>query len=219
MKKLFTLLLSILIFSSIVTAQQGFVIDITGSFDNIDLPTATKTNIGTIPSNITASDFGPGGLLFAINSVTNEFYSIDTITGVSTVLGTNPPPTDQTWTGMAYEEATGIMYGYSYNIIDGVEGTLYTIDVSDGSYSIVGINYYLSRISAIAIDDNGQMYGLMRGDAFSRIVLISAGGGIASYLPTMNNSPSMGFGLGHGLDYNIENQTGGLVDFTRNSYF
>ncbi len=207
MKKLITLLFSILFINSIATAQHGFVIDIPGSLDRIELQSATKTNIGTTPSDITASDFGPGGVLFAINSITNEFYSIDTITGVATVLGTNAPPAGQTWTGMAYEENAGIMHGYSYNIDPGSDGTLYTIDVTDGSYTVIGVQNGLPRISAIAIDENGQLYGLMRGDAFSRIVLLSTIGGYTSYLDPINNSFSSGIGLGHGMDYNIETQT------------
>ena len=35
---------------------------------------------------------------------------------MSTVLGINPPPTDQTWTGMAYEEGTGIGEKFADNV-------------------------------------------------------------------------------------------------------
>lgn len=206
MKKSITLLFSILFMYSIAIGQHGFIIDLqTSALDKIDLTTATKTNVGTTQSNIVASDFGPGGLLYAIDSLTNGFYEIDTITGTATLLGTNAPPANHIWTGLAYDENTGIMYGFSFNDIAGSDGTLYTIDVSDGSYTVVGFQNGFARICAIAIDQTGQIYGLMRGTAFCRIVLISSIGGVSSVLSPMNES--FGAGMGYGMDYKTENQT------------
>lgn len=61
------------------TGQHAFIPEFQfGSFEKIDLITGVKINITTNHAKLVASDFGPGGVLFAINEWTNEFYTVDT---------------------------------------------------------------------------------------------------------------------------------------------
>ena len=204
MKKLLFLMLSIWIIPSVLLSQSAMTFGtVTGDFNNIDLSNANQTLIGVGQTQINASDFGSANVLYGINTSTNNFLEIDTLDGSSTVLGNNPPPSSHTWTGMAYDEDSGIMYGISAKGTASGTSSLHTIDVSDGSYTLVGSQSVANSISCIAIDDDGQMYG-MNISANAKIYLIDKTNGSVTLLGSTGQGAA---GMGHGMDYCSENQT------------
>ncbi len=215
MKKLITLLLCIWIISSIAIGQHAFIVEYpSGIFDKIDLTNAIKTNIGTTQSWLSASDFGPNNFLYAINANTNEFIKVDTTDGSTTLFGTNPPPTNHIWTGMAYDDATGVMYGVSSWGIAAGECSLHTIDVTNGSYTLVGTQTDASAIACIAIDDAGQMYGVQCA-ANGKVYLIDKADGSVTFLGLSGVGVA---GMGQGLDYCSENQTMYMTNYNSLSW-
>ena len=206
MKKLITLLYSICIISSMSTGQHAFIPEFQfGSFDKIDLLTAVKTNIGTTQSKFGASDFGPGGILYAIDEWYDGLYQVDTTDGSATLLGTISLPPDHIWTGMAYDEQAGIMYGMSYHdVYQDFYSSLYTIDVTGISCTLIGSQTVAPSIGCIAIDGIGDLYAMQLGNPAKLYKLDKATGGVISYQGPIGHHAA---GPAHGMDYCTENQT------------
>ncbi len=205
MKKLTTLLFSLTILFFAANAQHGFAFEYIGGgpMHTIDLSTGVKTLVGTTMNNFGAADFGPNEILYAINSGTEEFYQIDTTNGTTTLVGPIIPPVNHIWTGMAYDEVTGIMYGYSSYGIAAGECSLHIIDVTDGSYTLVGTQTTATSIGCIAIDGTGQMYG-MNLQAQAKIYSIDKTNNIVTLI---GNTGQGAAGMGHGMDYSNSDQT------------
>jgi PKD repeat protein len=174
-----------------------------GKFYRMDLEDAGKTLIDTTLSSFIAGDFGTDNVLYAIHSSDNGWYKIDTTDGTATLLGTNPPPANHIWTGLAYDDSTGIMYGVSANDASNGESTIYTIDESDGSYSIVGSQGTARAISCIAIDGDGQMYGLQL-SGVAKIYKINKSNGSVVELGPIGQGAA---GMGHAMDYDRKSET------------
>ncbi len=205
MKKLVSLFFSLIFFTTIVFGQTGFTIEYAGggSLHTIDLTNATKTIVGTTLNSFGAGDFGANDVLYAINSGTNQFYSIDTTDGTTSLIGAITPPANHMWTGMAYDESTNTMYGYSAWSIAAGEGSLHIIDVTDGSYTLVGTQTTATAIGCIAIDGTGQMYG-MNLQAAAKIYQIQKDNGTVTLIGDTGQGAA---GMGHGMDWSNSEQT------------
>lgn len=204
MKHLFTLISIILLSSISVVAQHGFGIEYAGGgqLHTIDLSNAGKTLVGTTMNSFGAADFGPNDVFYAINSGSNELYEIDTTNGNTTLIGAIAPPANHMWTGMAYDENSGLMYGYSAYAIAAGEGSLHVIDVTNATYSTVGTQTTATAIGCIAIDGSGQMYG-MNLQAMAMIYQINMNDG--SVTP-IGNTGQGAAGMGHGMDWSNSEQ-------------
>ncbi|NOY50878.1 MAG: T9SS type A sorting domain-containing protein [Chlorobi bacterium] len=181
-------------------------------FSRIRLSDASKTFIGPSIKNFTGGDFGTDNVLYAINSSTHGFYEIDTATGSSTLLGTNPPAIGgHLWMGLAYDVGEGVMYGLSSKGTNPGTSSIYTIDESDGSYTLIGTQNTANAMVCIAIDDNGQMYGLNVGAAGNAMMyLVDKTDGSVTELGTIGQP---GSGFGHAMDFDDATNTMYLSTF------
>jgi uncharacterized repeat protein (TIGR01451 family) len=125
-------------------------VDAPGSWSSVGAPGITSGYAG---------DFAMGdfGTLYVIDDATQQLYAVDTATGAGTLIGPSPSLAGQTWTGMSYDQTTGVMYG---SATDGATATLFTIDLNTGATTQVGtITGYPYTID-IAIGAGGQLYGV-----------------------------------------------------------
>jgi len=216
MKKNFTLLVSLLLITFGLSAQNGYIIEYLGGgpLYSIDLSNAQKTFVGNTMNNYGAGDIGADGMLYAINSGTNMLYKIDVTDGSSTLIGSIPPPEDHVWTGMAYDETNNIMYGYSGLATSSGEGSLHIIDITNGSYTLVGTQTTAVAIGCIGITDDGQMYGMnLIGGA--KIYEIDTDNGAVSLVGPIGQ---LGAGMGHGMDYCSANQTMYITTYNSDTF-
>lgn len=174
-----------------------------GAFFRMDLSDADKTLIDTTLSGFIAGDFGTDNVLYAIHNSDNGWYKIDTTDGSATLLGINVPPANHIWTGLAYDDSTGIMYGVSANDASNGESSIYTIDESDGSYTLIGSQGIAKAIACIAIDGNGQMYGLQL-SGVAKIYKIDKTNGSVIELGPIGQGAA---GMGHAMDYDLKSET------------
>ncbi|NUM46312.1 MAG: hypothetical protein HUU38_16535, partial [Anaerolineales bacterium] len=125
-------------------------------FPDVDVPGAMNP-IGSVPQFHPAGDFlnGDFSTLYALDYDTNEFVAIDTATGARTVIGTTAP--NGNWSGMS-GATDGTLYAASSNC--GVSSTLYTVDPSDGTLTTVGEIGSGTCIIDIAINADGEMFGV-----------------------------------------------------------
>ena len=126
---------------------------------DLGLPEALNS-ITPIADFIWAGDFGVDlTFAYAVNSATNEFIRINKTTGVISVIGPCLPtqnPPSETFTGMAIDPTTGVVYLSSTDI---VTSWLYTVNTSTGTPSLVAAITNSPGMIAIAINNSGQMYG------------------------------------------------------------
>jgi hypothetical protein len=105
-----------------------------------------------------AGDFvgGDFGQVYVLDYNLNELHTLDTATGEDTTIGAAIPLAGHVWTG-ATGAADGTLYASS---TDDAISHLYTVNISTGATASVGqiTNAYV--IVDIAINANGQMYGV-----------------------------------------------------------
>ncbi len=95
--------------------------------------------------------------LYALRGADNELVSIDTTTGAITSIGfTLPPPGAELWSGMSWDPITGDMY---VNSATNPGSTLFTINLTDATTTLVGTMTTTDLIIDIAFDINGNLYG------------------------------------------------------------
>ena len=132
------------------------------NYVQFDLTTPAVLNtISSFTDYVWAGDFGFDlTFAYAVNSVTNKFIKINKTTGAVTVIGPCVPtqdPINEAFTGMAIDPTTGIIYLSSSNYSS--SSWLYMVNPSTGTPSLVGVITNSPITIAIAINNNGQMYG------------------------------------------------------------
>ncbi len=125
-------------------------------FPDADAPGSWAV-IAPVPQFHPAGDFlnGDFSTLYALDYDTNQFVTINTTTGARTVIGTALGTGN--WTGM-----TGAVDGTLYvsSSVCGTSSTLYTIDPATAQLTLVGQIGAGTCIIDIAINAEGQMYGV-----------------------------------------------------------
>jgi hypothetical protein len=125
-------------------------------FPDVDVPGSWNV-IAPVPQFHPAADFlnGDFSKLYALDYDTNQFVTIDTTTGARTVIGTTSP--NGNWSGM-----TGATDGTLYvaSSVCGTSSTLYTIDPGTGVLTQIGPIGAGTCIIDIAINAQGEMYGV-----------------------------------------------------------
>ncbi len=147
--------------SPLADAAPAFAIDLlTGNLGTFmsDAP-GVWTDIGAVGlGGPFAGDFlgGDFSQMYVLDYDTNGFYVVDTATGAATEIGTSTPQSGQVWTGM-----TGFVDGTLYAAsTDGGQSYLYTVDPATGATTVVGEITNAPVIIDIAINADGEMYGV-----------------------------------------------------------
>jgi len=94
--------------------------------------------------------------MYVIDYSLNELHSLDTTTGSDTTIGVCNPISGQVWTG-ATGTADGTLYASS---TDDLSSYLYTVDITTGTATVVGQITNAPVIIDIAINADGEMYGV-----------------------------------------------------------
>ncbi|MGH2543977.1 MAG: hypothetical protein ACRDIB_14340, partial [Ardenticatenaceae bacterium] len=131
----------------------------------LEEPGTLNTISGTNPLDYwVAGDFlnGDFSTLYAVDLVNGKFSRFDTTSGAETVIATVPPGGDlHTWHGMAYDPTDGTLYASSSNCFS--SATLYTLDPETGAADEIGSTTDATCITGIAVNPQGDMYGLDMG--------------------------------------------------------
>jgi hypothetical protein len=122
---------------------------------NLSVPEVLNT-ISPALDFIWAGDFASGdnSFAYAVNEL-NVFMQIDTTTGTQTVLGTLSPFGAEIFTGMAVDPTDGKMYLSSTDVSS---SSLFELDVQAVTATRIG-SIGMPGTIAIAVDDQGDMYG------------------------------------------------------------
>ncbi len=169
-------------------APIGYTVegDSTGQLYSIDLATGNLVAIGTGVgfTDVEGLAWDPfTNTLFGFDDSTAELISIDITTGVGTVVGSSAPAAGRA--GMSIDPTTGVAY------IGNDDDELYTVDLSTGAATLVSdasIAY-----SALAFDENGQLFGMDDGGRlFSIVKSTGAFSLIGDAFPGQSNNFEMG---------------------------
>ncbi len=120
---------------------------------------ASQTVLAPTTRSLFAGDFANNDFsrLLVIDNATNEYLSIDTATGVETLLGSSIPIADHLWSGMTWDPTTGILYAHATSC---AESSLYTIDIATGAATLIGFVSNAGCLIDIAMSPGGQLYGV-----------------------------------------------------------
>ncbi len=109
-----------------------------------------------ITQQLFAGDYDDNDVLYGLNFTNNQLISIDSSTGVSTVIG---PLTNllaaHTVTGLSFNPVNGIMYASS---TDGVITQIYTVDLTSGALTLVGSGTGNTLGIWLEIDNDGNAF-------------------------------------------------------------
>jgi len=184
-------------------AAPAFAIDLfTGNLVAFmsDTP-GTWTDIGnTGIDGPFAGDFlnGDFGQMYVLDYYTNGFYIVDTATAAATLVGTSAPLSGQVWTGMT-GSVDGVLYAASTN---GSQSYLYTIDPATGVATVVGEITNAPVIIDIAINADGEMYGVeIMNDVLMSIDPATGAGAVIG---------SLGFNASYAQGMDFEEESGVL---------
>jgi len=151
--------------------------------------------MGTNAMSLYAGDFGPSNVFYAIDNTTGNLVTVDSSSGVATVVGALTVQAGHTWTGMTWDAATGTMYAASTN---GAISAIYTVDLNAPSATLVGTTSAAAILIDIACHPmTGQMYGH---DLSDQIFLIDKTNGAATVL----GSTGFDANYAQGMDFNAE---------------
>jgi len=129
------------------------------NWPDVDAPGVWNTVGATGISDPYAGDYAGNdfSILYVIDDDSKQLYAVDTATGVGAVIGPCAPDPGQTWTGMAWDPTTAVMYA---SATDGITATLFTVDLSTGAPTAIGAITGGQFTIDIAVDLRGQMYGV-----------------------------------------------------------
>jgi hypothetical protein len=122
-------------------------------------PPRDWTNVGSVAGTAYfAGDFVGGDLsqVYVIDYYLNELHTLDTTTGADITIGATNPISGHVWTG-ATGTADGTLYASS---TDGSSSHLYTVNIDTGTTTAVGQITNAPTIIDIAINADGEMYGV-----------------------------------------------------------
>ncbi|WP_290661573.1 T9SS type A sorting domain-containing protein [Ignavibacterium sp.] len=170
------------------------------SFVQFPFPAGTPfTSLSNGPDWLSGADFGPGGLVYGCGYGTGAapftLYSVNPSTGAFSVISSSVNVTG-TVTGMGYHEASNTMYLASTT---GTTSYLYTINVSNGTTSLIGTVTNSSLLIAIAVNCAGQIYGVDLSDVLLSIDPNTAAGTVIG---------NIGFDANYAQDADFDANTG-----------
>lgn len=159
----------------------------------------TSTLVGSpAATSLFAGDFlgGDFSTLYAVSYDNNNLYSIDTATGVATLIGLTTPPSGATFAGLA--GAGNTMYGVATAC--NTSSTLMEVDVTTGATTTIGtLANSTCLIDLTYVPDTGMLYGVdIVSDNFMMI-------DPATGADTVVGSTGVNANYAQGMDYDEEN--------------
>ncbi|MFO7696067.1 MAG: carboxypeptidase regulatory-like domain-containing protein, partial [Anaerolineae bacterium] len=148
----------------LLTGAPAFAVNLASKdlvfFADADVPSAwtvVKPAFGS--GSYYAGDFAGAdfGQLYVIDNDAKQLVSVDTATGNTTIIGPCNPLAGQIWTGMSWDPTTDTMYG---SATDGSVATLFTINLATGATTQVGTITGAPLTIDIAVNGDGEMYGV-----------------------------------------------------------
>ena len=149
------------------TAQDviypAFALDIGTDEELVKIPDTTTPGTWDTIATTPDTDYFAGDFvgrdydkLYVLDFTSNELHSLDTATGADTNIGSSIPDSDHVWAG-ATGTADGILYASSTNL---TTSSLYMVNTATGVATVLGEITNAPCLVDIAINADGEMYGL-----------------------------------------------------------
>lgn len=140
----------------------AFAMDLGGE-DMIHIPDTTDPGTWDLVTNVNNTDYFAGDIvggdfthLYVLDMASNELHTIHTTSGLDITIGPSTPISGTVWTG-----ATGTVSGTLYASSTSLSSSyLYTVDTATGTATEVGEITNAPGIIDIAINADGEMYGV-----------------------------------------------------------
>lgn len=149
----------------------GYGVSSTNGLYSIDLGAQTTSFIGNTGSLQAGLAFEFGGLF---GSGGNNLYSINTSTGLATVVGSGVGGTFNSSGDLAFAGGD-LFYATSSNSCGGLGDCLWTIDANTGVGTIVGATGINDLVGLVFVE--GELFGMSAGDSNIYLLNTSTGAG------------------------------------------
>lgn len=188
-----------------LAAQRMITCDSSRAVFEVDIATGTRTQVGTISSNVgvaggLAYDTNAGKLYVTSTSL-DSVYLVDVTNWNATLIGNYGLGTVPVMHGLEWDPTTNTLYGMSQH-----DAGLYTIDTTTGAATLVGVTG-LTSFCNLALD-LAQNVMFMTNSATDSCYTIDRTTGVVTLLGPLG----VGVSNPNGLAYNIDNQTMYFVD-------
>jgi len=185
------------------SGSAGFGIDVNVQYlryiHDTTLPGEWDT-VSAVSGTYWAGDFvgNDYSKLYVIDEASEHLHTLDVHTGVTATVGQCPTFIDYTWTGVT-STPDGTLYGVSVSA-DSSRSYLHRISTSGGSVTVIGRIYNAPAVIDIAIDADGEMYGVdIENDNLIRINTSTGSGTVvgsigfdANFVQGMDFDPATG---------------------------
>jgi hypothetical protein len=95
---------------------------------------------------------------YVLSYNTSQLDTLDTLTGAVAHIAALPLPPNTSWSSLSWDRTTDTLFGLAGAC--GTSSSIYAIDPATGAYQLVGTTTDAQCLVAIAVDDDGLMYGL-----------------------------------------------------------
>ena len=151
--------LAVTVTGGIPNVGTAYAIDVNADnidvFDLQDVYTGAGTSQTVGVSSFFSADFA-NGIYYALDIIANSLVTINTTTGITTLVGTGTSPiAGELWTAMAWDQSTGTMYGISTDVAN--SSTIHIIDLSTGVATPI-VTTGIGQVLWLAIDNDGNAY-------------------------------------------------------------
>lgn len=160
---------------------------------------------------ITGCDFDNSGTFEEIFCISEDGYlfSSNLITTVANDIGIADSFNDEGFTGLASDRVTGIMYASSNDLTG---SSLYTIDLDRGTATRIGPVTNSPGLIAIAINNQGQMFGV--DILLNSLIKINKNTGAGTIVGSLGFNAN----FGQGMDFDESDNTCYLFAFNNNTF-
>jgi len=166
--------------------------NLTFSSVDVDVPEVLTAIAAFAPADFPGAGELIGGSVYVLDGL-NNLYEIDPNTGavLNTTVVAPAPPGGETWSGMALDPTTGIVYASSTSIAG---SSLFTIDVGTSTSTLIGAMPNQACNIGIAIDGAGDLYGY--DICVDQLYSIDKGTGADTLIGSIGFDANFGQGMG-----------------------
>ena len=177
----------------------------TNDLVRINLGNGTKTCLGPLnpaPTNyISAFEF-INGILYGLDYDANHLYIVDTATLTLGLVGGVTPIGGHAWSGLAYDQTSGILYGMSAAPTCDAGTDFYTIDINNGNTVHINTTFALQCGIFLVIDGAGNAWAatLVTDEIYPMNMIFGVPSGAGVPITDGINPIDINFGQGASFD-------------------
>ncbi len=147
--------------------------------------------------NVVGVTFDSSGTMYIASQI-GIIYTVDLSNGTISVVDT----ADIQLTAIEIDPTTNVMYAVKKIVIGSGKDNIYTIDLTTGTSTLVGLTGFGVKTNDLAFDENGDLYGIIGGDNdVAQLISINKNDGSGTLVGDINFTGVLG--LAYAVNGNV----------------